>query len=52
MLELLAEKFVTDPELLNQLKGMMNMGVIAEMIREDAIKDERIKITKKMLKRS
>ena len=37
MLGLLAEKFIKDPEQLKRLKGMMSMGIIAEMIREDAI---------------
>jgi len=35
MLALLAEKFINDEERLRRLKELINMGVIAEMIRED-----------------
>ena len=42
MLEMLAEKFVKDKEQLQRLKGLMSMGAIAEMIREDAIQEGRL----------
>jgi predicted transposase YdaD len=47
MLVMLAEKFIKDPELLQRLKGMVNVGVIAEMIREDALRD----VARKLLRR-
>lgn len=51
MLWLLAEKFVKDLSELRRLKGLMNMSIIAEMIREDAAKERDIEIAKKLLKR-
>jgi len=45
MISLLAEKFVTDKEILKRLKELINMGVIAEMIR----KDEKIETAKNAL---
>ena len=50
MLELLAEKFISDKDQLKRLKGLMNMGAITEMIREDAIRENATKIAKHMLK--
>jgi len=47
MLGLLVEKFVKDPDELKRLKELMSMGVIAEMIRDDAIKD----VARKLLMR-
>jgi len=46
MLQLLAEKFVKDAEMLKKLKEMISMGVIAEMIANDKAVD----IAKNMLK--
>ena len=45
MLQLLAEKFIKDSEILQKLKELINMGIIAEMIRQD----HAIAIAKKML---
>ena len=39
MLGLLAEKFIKNPDELKRLKELMSVGVIAEMIRDDAIKE-------------
>jgi len=47
MLGMLAEKFITDNQELQRLKEMMNMGVIAEMIRED----RSVEIARKLLAR-
>jgi len=47
MLGLLAEKFIKDPDELKRLKELMSMGVIAEMIRDDAIKE----VARKLLMR-
>ena len=46
MLSLLAEKFIKDDERLSKIKEMINMGAIAEMIRED----NTIEIAKNFLK--
>jgi hypothetical protein len=46
MIELLAEKFIIDPERLRKLKELMNMGAITEMIRTD----ERLEIARNALK--
>ena len=51
MIHMLAEKFVKDLNMLRKLKEMLNMGAIAEMIREDAVKEDRCEIAKKLLKR-
>jgi len=47
MIQLLAEKFIKDPEKLQRLKGLINMSIISDMIRED----DRIEIAKRFLKR-
>ena len=47
MIQLLAEKFVKDPEMLQKLKELINMGVIAEMIAND----KAIDIAKNMLRK-
>ncbi|MDR1688608.1 MAG: hypothetical protein LBS21_08370 [Clostridiales bacterium] len=48
MLEMLAEKFVDDEKELTRLKGMMKMGVIFDMIREDLREELRDEITNKV----
>jgi hypothetical protein len=54
MLQLLADKFVKDPEILHKLKEMMNMGTIAKMMRDDitkeVIEEYGIEVARKMLK--
>ena len=54
MIGMLAEKFVSDEDVLQRLKGLINMGAIAEMIREDArkdaIKEYSVEIARSMLK--
>jgi transcription termination factor NusB len=45
MLGLLAEKFIKDPDELKRLKELISMGIIAEMIRDDAM----IEIARKLL---
>ena len=39
MLQLLAEKFVADQEILRRLKEMISVGIIAEWIKDDATRD-------------
>ncbi|MDR1687622.1 MAG: DUF4423 domain-containing protein [Clostridiales bacterium] len=48
MLELLAEKFVEDKKELRKLKGMIRMGVIYDLIREDIIDEVRDEVTEKL----
>jgi len=48
MLKVLAEKFITDVNILRKLKELVDMGVINEMIATD----KAIEIAKKMLKRN
>jgi len=50
MLQLLADKFVKDENILRKLKEMLSMGAIAEMIRDDAVKERDSEIAKNMLK--
>ena len=45
MIQLLAEKFVKDIDMLRKLKEMIRMGAIAEMLRDDAM----IEVAKNML---
>jgi predicted transposase YdaD len=45
MLDLLAEKFIRDKEILSRIKEMLNMGAIAEMIK----RDDMIDVAKKAL---
>ena len=47
MLGLLAEKFIKDPDELKRLKELISVGIIAEMIRDDAM----IEIARKLLMR-
>jgi len=47
MLQLLAEKFVKDPEMLLRLKELINMGVIADMIATD----KAVEIARNLLKK-
>ena len=47
MLNMLAEKFITNKDELQRLKGLINMGVIADMIRED----EKVEIAKNAIKK-
>jgi len=49
MIQLLAEKFIKNPEGLQKLKEMIGMGIIAEMIREDAVKERDIEIARNMI---
>jgi chemotaxis receptor (MCP) glutamine deamidase CheD len=51
MLGLLAEKFIKNKERLSKLKEMIGMGIIFEMMREDAIGDYNVEIAKKLLTR-
>jgi hypothetical protein len=46
MLRLLAEKFIKDNKKLSKLKGVLNMGVLTQMIRED----HSVEIAKDMLR--
>jgi hypothetical protein len=51
MLHLLADKFIKDKDTLRKLKEMLSMGAIAEMIKDDAVKEDRREIAKRLLKR-
>ena len=51
MLQLLAEKFVKDPAMLKRLKEMISVGLIAEMIRQDAVRDNSVEIAKNLLRK-
>lgn len=51
MLQLLADKFIKDQNILRKLKELISMGTIAEMIRDDAIRDNSVEIAKKLLRR-
>ena len=50
MLKILAEKFIKDLETLQKLKEMTEMGIINEMIRDDAVNARNIDIAKNMLR--
>ena len=51
----MAEKFLSDEAQLNRLKGMMSVGAIFEMMREDIVRDYSneiaSEIARKLLKR-
>ena len=47
----MTEKFIKDLDILKKLKELISMGIIAEMIRDDAVKEDRIEIAKRLLKR-
>ena len=53
MLGLMAEKFIFNAEMLAKLKGLINVGVIFDMIWDDALevasKEFSIEVAKKML---
>ena len=51
MLGLLAEKFIENPDTLRRLKELISVGVIFDMIREDARNDKAIEIARKLLRR-
>ena len=51
MLSLLAEKFVKDPAVLKRIRELMSVGVIFDMVREDAEENKAIEIARKLLKR-
>ena len=50
MLKILAEKFVKDPEMLRKLKEMVDVGLINQMIWDDAANARDIEIAKNMLR--
>ncbi len=50
MLDMLAEKFIKDDETLAQIKEVLNMSAIAEMIREDAVHDRDVTIARNAFK--
>ena len=51
MISLLAEKFISDFASLKKIKELMSVGIIFEMMRDDAKKEGKIEVATNMLKR-